>query len=95
MATASGVFGGEGFLVLGLGAGRNRADAEAQLVRIRGFARPQPRPERPVFVGEGKKKWFAAPSSESLSPLAARCIKRIAERSLFRSYLIQRGPSER
>ena len=41
--------------VFGSGAGRNRADAEAQLVRIRGFARPQPRPERPVFVGEGRK----------------------------------------
>ena len=39
----------------GSGPGRNRADAGAQLGEIRGFARLQPRPERPVFEEEGRK----------------------------------------
>ena len=35
--------------------GRNRADEGTQLGEIRGFARLQPRPERPVFEEEARK----------------------------------------
>ena len=47
--------GGRDGRVFGSGAGRNRADEGTELGGVRGFARPQPRPERPVFPGEGRK----------------------------------------